>query len=85
MREAKGINKNTFSNASGKNERGTMEPDKNETIQFFIRLAPHRYLITKAIKPKHILKKKLIRYANTQLVIYSKKFKISNCTAPVKQ
>ena len=52
---------------SGRNESGIIAPERKPTMQFFIIFAPQRYFITKAIKPKQMLKKKLIRYASTQL------------------
>ena len=69
MRDANGKNRNSFSTASGKNERGIVAPDRKPTMQFFIIFAPQRYLIINAIKPKQMLKKKFIRYAKTQLTI----------------
>ena len=56
-----GKNKKIFSSISGKIASGITEPDKKPTMQFFIILAPQRYLIINATNPKHILKKKLIR------------------------
>lgn len=41
----------------GKNVRGTKLPDKKATKEFFKRFDPHKFLNTKAEKPKQILKK----------------------------
>ena len=67
IKDEKGKKDRISETTLGKNAKGIKLPDKKATMEVLSKLEPHRFLNTKAEKPKQILKKKLIRQARVKL------------------